>query len=97
MQKEEISGQKFITIAYNKAIGIIAGLVLSALVSGAFIGLRTANSDHFAVAALVDAVESIPGTYVRTDVYNAQYSELLRVLQSIDKRLEKIESWEVVN
>lgn len=65
------------------AIFIIAGSVLTGMVTGAFGIVGILNSDHFTVIALDSKVKEIETTMVRKDVHELQ-------LQVIDQKVDTL-------
>lgn len=66
---------KIIEISYNKALGIIAGAILTAMVGTAFTVARILNTDHFTIIALDS----------RMDTYETTVNQRL---DSVEKKID---------
>ena len=78
-----MENKKTYKITTGWAVSIIAGAMLTGLVTGAFSVVGILNSDHFTVIALDSKVKEIETTMVRKDVHELQ-------LQVIDQKVDTL-------
>lgn len=83
----QVPTTKTLTIDLWKALGILGGAVLVAIVTTAFAAGRTLNADHFTTLATASDVAEIKTSYVRSDVYTANQTALTSSLRDIKDQL----------
>lgn len=88
---------KTLTIDLWKALGILGGAVLVAVVTTAFAAGRTINSDHFATLATAADVAEIKTSYVRSDVYTANQAAITSSLRDIKDQLTALNQARVMS
>lgn len=76
---EKIGSQNYFVLSKAKFYGILLSAILSSIVATAVLTVRTLNSDHFSLLALVSRVDRLEKDYVPRNEYNDLIGRLDRV------------------
>lgn len=84
--------RKTIEINIWLALSVVAGLVLSGLVTGAFTAARIANSDHFTLVSATEDIAVLKENSVTKEVFEVKLESIELKIDTVQDQLTRIEN-----